>query len=111
MRLTLFPQPPDPNIAMRYVEVWERWLDSLASEGGHIVLWSCGVLFGVFCYELGYDILGDRICASAITGLGISLKTVNSNYRRRSGSETTTVATQIPAAPSPVEVIETGEGK
>ncbi len=85
---------PDPKVLHEYVSIWSEFLDSLASEGGHIVLWSSGVGFGVFVVWMGYDILGDRIIAGAITGLGIALKTANSNAKRKQEMGTTTVLTE-----------------
>lgn len=100
MKMTLLP---DPKPIREYMEIWEMFLDSLASEGGHIALWVSGVLFGTAVVWMGFDILGDRIIAGAITGLGIALKTTASNAKRNSEREATvTVNTSSTSAgPSP----------
>ncbi len=85
---------PDPKVIREYVTIWSEFLDTLASEGGHIALWATGVLFGVVVVWIGFDILGDRIIAGAITGLGIALKTANSNAKRKQEMGTTTVLTE-----------------
>ena len=85
---------PDPKVIREYVTIWSEFLDTLASEGGHIILWATGVVFGVVVVWIGFDILGDRIIAGAITGLGIALKTANSNAKRKQEMGTTTVLTE-----------------
>lgn len=86
--MTLFP---DPKIFREYVAVWGEFLDTLDSPGGHIALWVSGIGFGVGVVWIGFDVLGDRLIAGSITGLGIALKTANSNAKRKQEMNTTTV--------------------
>lgn len=65
------------------LNTWERFLDSLSTEGGHIVLWTCGMIVGAVCVKIGIP-YGHEIMVGAMSGLGISLKSgARSNLTRR----------------------------
>ena len=62
---------------------WERFLDSLSTEGGHIVLWFGGVLLGAVLVKSGIP-YGHEMMVASMSGLGISLKSgARSNSTRR----------------------------
>lgn len=92
---------PDAKLIRQYMEIWEMFLDSLASEGGHIALWVAGIVFGVGVVWIGFDVLGDRIIAGSVTGLGIALKTTQSNAKRNSEREETITVNTSAAASGP----------
>ena len=52
---------------------WERFLDSLSTEGGHIIVWGAGIAFGALCVKAGIA-YGHEIMVGAVAGLGIALK-------------------------------------
>ena len=71
---------------------WERFLDSLSTEGGHIILWILGMCLGMVCVKIGIP-YGHEIMVGSMSGLGISLKSgARSNATRR---ETVAEATRV----------------
>ncbi len=83
---------------------WERFLDSLSTEGGHIAVWFCLILVGVLlalCSSLSFS---ERIVTDSILGLALILKagSVRSNKTRQEtsvASSTVTEESQQAAAP------------
>ena len=74
------------------VNTWERFLDSLSTEGGHIVLWIMILALGAVFVKMGIE-YGHEIMVGAVAGLGISLKSgTRSNNTRLNSTTTTTVA-------------------
>ena len=70
------------------VNIWERFLDSLSTEGGHIVLWIAILILGAAFVKMGIE-YGHEIMVGAVAGLGISLKSATrSNNTRLSSSDT-----------------------
>lgn len=87
------------------LNIWERFLDSLSSEGGHIVLWIGIMLIGAVFQHFGIT-YGHEIMVGAMSGLGISLKnSTRSNKTRHDttiDSDTNITTTQtLPAVPAP----------
>lgn len=72
---------------MNSLNKWERFLDSISTEGGHVVLWLVLIATGVVMEKLG-NAYGHEVIVSSVTGLGIALKTgARSNNTRLNGSE------------------------
>ena len=72
-----------------HLNTWERFLDSLSTEGGHIVLWIMTLLLGATFVKLGIE-YGHEIMVGAVAGLGISLKSgVRSNNTRQNSATAT----------------------
>ena len=67
---------------MRTLNFWERFLDSLSTEGGHIVLWIATLLLGAVFVKMGIE-YGHEIMVGAIAGLGISLKSATRSNNTR----------------------------
>lgn len=68
------------------VNRWERFLDSLSTEGGHIVLWIALLGLGAAFVKMGIE-YGHEIMVGAVAGLGISLKSgVRSNNTRQNST-------------------------
>ena len=73
---------------MKTLNFWERFLDSLSTEGGHIVLWIATLLLGAAFVKMGIE-YGHEIMVGAIAGLGISLKSATrSNSTRLNSTDT-----------------------
>ena len=71
------------------VNLWERFLDSLSTEGGHIAVWMTLLVAGALCVKLSIA-YGHEIMVASLTGLGICLKgSARSNLTRqmRNGKE------------------------
>ena len=67
---------------------WERFLDSLSTEGGHLVLWIILIVCGVVMEKVGIP-YGHEVIVSSVTGFGIALKTgARSNNTRINGGTT-----------------------
>lgn len=74
---------------MNNLNTWERFLDSLSTEGGHIVIWMCGIVLGGIFIKLGIP-YGHEVTVGAFAGLGITLKSgARSNNTRLNPPEET----------------------
>lgn len=64
------------------INAWERWLDSLDTAGGHLVILFALVLVGVVMSQFGM-MKGEDVQVGAFSALLMALKEVHSNYTRR----------------------------
>lgn len=70
---------------MKVISIWERFLDTLDSSGGHIALLFVLLLVGVAMVQFGLA-KGEDVMMGAFGALMLSLKTAHSNHTRQNGT-------------------------
>lgn len=70
---------------MTCVTIWERFLDTLDSSGGHIALLFALMLVGIGMVKLNIA-KGEDVMMGALGALLLSLKTAHSNHARQNGN-------------------------